>query len=58
MIRELKLNDCDEIKVKAKVSNLKGKYNRAVDWRSKTGAGVLETEGPASVQGKSIPQKT
>lgn len=52
MAAELSLEDVNHVKLKAKVSNLKGMYMKMVTWRSQTGQGVLETSGEQSVKGK------
>jgi len=49
---KLTLPDCNVNQLKNKVKNLRNKYTAAIEWRNKTGQGVLESEGEDSVKRK------
>ena len=51
-LEKLAFEDCTGIQLKNQVKNLKNKYTKAVEWRNKTGQGVLETDGEESFKSK------
>jgi len=50
-LNKLKFADCTPSQLQNQVYNLKKKYTTAIDWRNKTGQGVLIENGEASVIG-------
>lgn len=50
-INSLKIPNCTDVQLKNQVRNLKTKYGKALEWRNKTGQGILEESGEESVQG-------
>ena len=48
----LNLKDVTPEKVRCKVAALKTTYVQALNWRGKTGQGVMEDQGKEAVKGK------
>jgi hypothetical protein len=49
---KIKMEEVSSVQLENKVRALRETYTKAVEWRNKTGQGVLETEGEQSVNCK------
>jgi hypothetical protein len=54
---KLSLANCTSSQLKNQVKNLRQRYTKAIEWRGKTGQGVLEVEGEDSVRRKLLRNK-